>query len=196
MAAFLRGAGAALEKAICRSLTREADGKPDVASSHAAHRVITGIAEPIRRFRECCVPSDRNRRVERSALRVSLNSCFLRGDSALHPSFNRGLLQRAAERETATERTSMPTNSLSPTDSQTSGPRLCPHRACRRTGICHAQKLMRLCLSPASREAKSPLTEKELNAKMKLLTAETRLVTQLINNWRKVQGNRRPRPRP
>jgi hypothetical protein len=34
---ILRGAGAALEKAICRSLTREADGKPDVASSHAAH---------------------------------------------------------------------------------------------------------------------------------------------------------------
>jgi hypothetical protein len=79
-------------------------------------------------------------------------------------SFNRGLFFRAAERNLAMMRiTTMPQASFSTkADSKTKGPGACGRLACRRSGICHAEKRKHLCHSPAAQAAR----DAEMNARL------------------------------
>jgi hypothetical protein len=186
---ILRGAGAALEKAICRSLTREADGKPDVASSHAAHwgdyrnrrayPVFSGMLQTVGQ------KSPRGAHCSCAFLETAVS---LAGDSALHPPSCGGSF-RAAERELVTERTTMLQTSSTPADNQTSSPRLCRHRDCRRTGACQVRKL-RSCSSPAPRR---PLTDEEWSAKMDEFEAKTRLIGDIAKLLNMLEAKSRPR---
>ena len=76
--------------------------------------------------------------------------------------------------------------------SKTKGPRACGRLACRRSGICHANKRKHLCHSPAARKAR----DTEMNANLSDLELKARLVNQLTNLVTAFCGTPRPLLRP